>query len=289
MKRIVFAKVVALFLSSLTIVALAEEENADAHIVETEHLMFYWQEGAVSDEGLEMAQTMGEQFYAAIRDLLGYDPKAKIVIVMEGNAQRADGSWGYPHVDSWRRIHLYRFGPTPDTYFSALAHEMVHVFRFHRRPHHDWFLEEGFAEFVALRVDPSLQGFPWYDTPIAVVAGQWIANEEDIPLQLLRDNHRALNLPCKAQSYALRSAYFDYLGKTYGDDKVLELAGQERAGALPDYEKFFDKDFDALADEWRESLLAEYNEVDGVDKLSRRYREESPIKYMPVCQKGEQF
>lgn len=256
--------------------------------IETEHLIITWKVDTTSDE-IEAAKEKGEGFYSAIRKLLGHEPKSKIVILMQGPAEQADGSWGYPRVDSWGRIHLFRFGPTLESYFSALAHEMVHVFRFSRRANADWFFEEGFAEFVALRVDPPLRGFPWYDSPIVVAAGQWIANGEDIPLAILREMHRALNLPCKAQSYTLRSSFFDYLGKRYGNDAVLRMARQEHAGALSDYRTFFKKNFDELDLEWRKALLTEYNNTADVNALARRYRQETPIQYMPVCKQGEQF
>ena len=257
--------------------------------VETDHLVLRWEEDALSEEGLEMAKAKGERFYAAIQDLLGYEPPSKILISLEGPAQRPDGSWAYPRVDGWGRIHLYQFAPSHESYFNALAHEMVHVFRLHRRPHHDWFLEEGFAEFVALRVDPSLDGFPWYGFPVDVVAGQWIAGGDDIPLTVLQENHKSLNLPCKAQSYSLRSAFFHFLGETYGDERVLELATQERAGALADYSRFFGKEFEVLEKDWREALVKAYDDIEGVDALARQYREQSPVQYMPVCHEGDDF
>lgn len=285
MKRV--ACIIVIFATGMVSAAFAQ--TTDANRAWTEHLIIEWKEGAVGDEGLEAAKTLGEKFYAVIRNILGYDANGKIMIILEGPAEQPDGTWGYPHVDSFGRIHLYQFGPTYDSYFSALAHEMVHVFRFNRKPHHDWFFEEGFAEFVALRVDPSLQGFPWYDTAIVVAAGQWLGTSEEIPLQALREKHRALNLPCKAQSYTLRSHFFVYLGDTYGDETVLKLSQQERAGELSDYHEFFGKDFDTLVAEWREALLAVYKATENVEELSRRYREDTPMQYMPVCQKGEEF
>lgn len=259
-----------------------------ANRIETKHLIIEWGEGTVASE-IEAAKTEGERFYTAIAEKLGQKPKGKITILLRGPAEHSDGSRGYPHVDSRGRIHLFRFGPTFRSYFSALAHEMVHAFRLHRRPHADWFFEEGFAEFVALRVDLSLRGFPWYDSPVVVAAGQWVAKGEDISLKVLRDRHQSLNQPCKAQSYTLRSSFFHYLGDTYGDDALLRMANRERAGDTADYPRFFHKDFGALEAEWRTSLLAEYRSMDDVDELSRRYRQETPIQYMGVCKKGVQY
>ena len=276
---------------TLLIVVLSSSDRVSAeegNRLETKHLIIEWGEGTVTNE-IEAAKAEGDRFYSALREMLGHEPKSKITILLRGPAEQSDGRRGYPHVDSGGRIHLFRFGPTYHSYFSALAHEMVHVFRRHRRPHADWFFEEGFAEFVALRVDPSLRGFPWYDFPVVVAAGQWVANDEDISLVVLRERHRKLNQPCKAQSYSLRSSFFHYLGKKYGDDAVLQMASQERAGKLPDYRRFFDMDFGALQAEWREALLTEYSSTADVEESSRRYREESPIQYMTVCRKGEQF
>ncbi len=259
------------------------------HHLETAHLVIAWDEGAIDEEGIEHAKREGERHYRAVRRLLGKPTMKKIAILLRGPAERPDGSREYPRVDRGGRIHLFQFGPTFHGYFGALPHEMVHSFRIHRRPHHDWFFEEGLAELVALRAGKSLHGFPWYDTPIVVAAGQWLVRGEDIPLGLLRQEHRRLNMPCKAQSYTLRSSFFDYLGRTYGDDALLRMAEREEAGAIDDYPRFLGKEFDALEAEWRRDLLEAYRRVENVDSLARRYREETPLQYMPVCREGVEF
>lgn len=263
--------------------------RADMRTVDTEHLRIMWEEGRATEAAVAMAEKEGERFHAAIARLLGHEPAARIVIVLEGPAERPDGSRGYPHVDSWGRIHLYRFGPTHHGYFSALAHEMVHVFRIHRLPHHDWFFEEGFAELVALEVDESLAGFPWYGFPPTIAAGQWLAAGEVIPLRLLRERHRELNMPCKAQSYTLRSAFFAFLGHDYGVEAVVAFAAENEAGADDGYGRHFGKDFDELAAEWEAALMREYRGIADAEDQARRYRLETPIQYMPVCSEGEDF
>ncbi|MDA8020465.1 MAG: hypothetical protein MPN21_23755 [Thermoanaerobaculia bacterium] len=264
--------------------ALAESKNR----IETENLIVEWIDGASAD-AIAAAQLEGEKFFAAVGEMLGHEPHHKITILLRGPAEQPDGSWGYPHVDSTGRVHLFRFGPTHHSYLSSLAHELVHVFRIHRRSNADWFFEEGFAEFVALHVDPSLCGFPWYEFPVALAAGQWFARDEAIPLTVLRQQHRRLNLPCKAQSYTLRSSFFYFLGQRYGDDLVLQMAQQSRAGALEDYRRFFGTDFEALLGEWQESLVSEYRATEDAEEQARRYRQETPIQYMEICQSGTQF
>lgn len=256
---------------------------------ETEHLVLYWAPGALSEEGLVAAERLGERHYSNIASILGHEPQLAVTIVFEGPAEQPDGRWGYPRVDGFGRIHLYRFGPTDDSYFSALAHEMVHVFRIHRRPHHDWFFEEGFAEFIARRVDDNLSGFPWYGFDPVLVAGHWVAGEEDIPIVALRERHDELNQPCKLQSYALRYSFFDYLGRTFGDEAVVRASAVEEAGALPDYEEFFGSDFAELASSWRSDLLSRYGEIEGARELSARYRTESPAQYQHVCAHGSDY
>lgn len=255
----------------------------ETETLRTGQLVLQWAPGAISEEGVAYAEDLGERLYAAIAEMTGSEPKFPVTIVFEGPAERPDGTRGYPRVDGWGRIRLYNFGPTHHSYFGALAHEMVHVFRIHRRPHHDWFFEEGFAEFVARRVDDNLGGFPWYGFDPTLVAGQWVATGQDLPLAELRARHEDLNLPCKLQSYALRYSFFDYLGRTFGDDQVIAMSAAEQAGALEDYPGFFGAEFSALTTAWREDLLARYAEIDDRDELARQYRNESPAQYQPVC------
>lgn len=263
--------------------AIAQTENR----AETEHLVVEWVDGT-SETEIAAARSEGEKFYAAVASLLGGVPDHKIVVMLRGPSEQPNGRREAPSVDALGRIQLFKFDPAGHSYFSALAHEMVHAFRF-SRPDKDWFFEEGFAELIALRVDPSLAGFPWFDFPVDVVAGQWIVRGEDIPLALLQGRHAELNQPCRAQSYGLRSSFFDYLGRAYGDETLIAMASREKAGSAQDYEQFFKKPFDALETEWREALLASYRKIENADALAARYRQESPIQYAPVCKRGEQF
>jgi hypothetical protein len=268
--------------------AEAQEGSARGFRVETEGLILEWRERPDSTE-VEAVTAEVSEVYDRVAELLDVRPEGKVTIVLGGAAERPGENREYPRVDSMGRVLLFKFIPDFHNYFTALAHEMVHRFRFHRRGAADWFFEEGFAEFVALRVDPSLAGFPWFDFPVAIVAGQWVAEGTDIRLTLLRGRHRELNLKCGAQSYALRAAFFDWLGINFSDERVLQAASKENAGAVEDYESFFGKPFEQLTVDWREALLAEYRERSDADALAKAYREESPIKYQRVCAEGEDF
>jgi len=259
------------------------QESGYKYFAETEHLRFAWDDTVASGEGLEAMKRDGEKYYAAIKKMLGEVDNKKVTVLLEGPAERPDGSWGYPRVDSFGRVHLYRFGPTWHDYTGAYAHELVHAMRFWRMPHYDWFFEEGLAEFISLRIDDDLRGFPWYGYPVDLVAGQWFVASEAIPMETIKDQHASINLPCKAQTYSLRSAFFDYLGKEYGDHAVLGMARQDRSGIFEDYRKYLGKDQQQLAIEWRAALLESYASIAGADSLATVYRKDTPIQYMPVC------
>lgn len=250
---------------------------------------FHWAAGDIEPEGLEYGVAQAEKYSKAVTGFLGHGPDARLQILLLGPAEVDGKQRGSPRVDREGRIHLFRYGPTYHGYFGPLPHEMVHAFRIGRAPHHDWFFEEGFAEFVALRVGKSMKGFPWYDTPVTIAAGQWLARNEDIPLQILREKHAEINMACRAQSYSLRSSFFDWLGRTYGDEPVMKMASREKAGALEDYETLFGKSFDALAAEWREAVLKAYGGLADADAQAENYRTGTPIQYMPVCRKGTDF
>jgi len=253
----------------------------------TEHLELRWAEG-VPEAAVTAVADQGEMFYTAIRRLLGHGPARRIPVLLQGPAEPKDGTPpGYPRVDAFGRIHLYEFGGNASSYLSPLAHEMVHVFRFERRHDADWFFEEGFAELLALEVDPSLQGFPWYGMPVVVVAGQWFQSGEALPLEGLRENHERMNLPCKAQSYTLRSAFFQYLADDHGLSALIEMASRTPAGRSADYEEILGANFPTLEERWRQTLLREFESIDGAEELARRYREETPIRYMPVCAESD--
>lgn len=275
-------------IASLALVAIVSGADRPAHRIETDRLILEWSEPPEAGEA-EAVKAEAERLFQLVTDLLDVRHEAKVTILLEGPAERPGGRRDYPRVDSGGRIHLFKFVPSYENYFGALAHEYVHALRINRLLIADWFFEEGLAEFVALRADPSLAGFPWFDFPVTVVAGQWIAGGEDIPLSTLRERHREVNLACRAQSYALRSSFFDWLGRTYGDQVVLEAAKKRPAGILEDYEKHFGRTFEQLEALWRESLLSDYRAIDGVDAIARKYREDSPIQYQRVCIAGEDF
>jgi hypothetical protein len=266
----------------------ATAQDAKAFRIELDQITLEWAEKPTDAEIAGIKAEVLRQ-HARVAAMLAVEPPERIHIVLSGDARQQDGSWETSRVDWLGRVLLFRFTNDYKNYFTALPHELVHAFRFGRRATADWFFEEGFAEFIALRVDPSLGGFPWFDFPVTVVAGQWLASGEAIPLSLLRDKHRQLNGQCGAQSYALRSAFFVWLGDSFGDDTVLAAAKASPAGGLDDYEKFFGKSFETLVAEWQVAALAEFKSIEGATEQAKRFRTQSPIQYQHVCEEGEDF
>lgn len=271
-------------LAILYLVLLTATAAGAAEIVhETEHLRWVWDDAAIDAESRAIVQERGEATFRKVVALMGVSRDERTVVLMHGPSERPDGSRGIPHVDSAGRVHLYRFGPTYHDYLSAFAHEVVHSLRAGRLPHHDWFFEEGFAELVALRVNEGTRGFPWYDFPVDLVAGQWVAAGEDLPLPMLRARHRELNLRCKLQVYALRGSFFDDLGRRFGEAALLEMAARERAGAEADYREILGADLETLTATWRQRLLERHASIGDAASQAHRYRTESPAKYQSLC------
>lgn len=263
--------------------AHAAEDDAPAwNESASEHFRFLWREGEVPEDVLAAAPRRAERFYAAIAGMLGYEPGHTVFVLFDGPAERPDGDWAYPRVDSFQRIHLVSYDPSGWSYLSPLAHELAHVFRNSRAtPPRDWFLEEGMAEFVARRVEPDKKGFPTYEYPLTVVAGQWLARGQGIPMTELRARHDELNLPCKLQAYSLRASFFLYLGDTFGDAELLRFGEEHRDGT--GYGTAFGAPLPDLAERWEADLRARYAAFEDADRLAREYREQSPARYQPVC------
>ncbi len=212
-------------------------------------------------------------------------------MLIEGEARQADGSYKIPHVDGLGRIHLYRYTHSDESYFTALPHEAVHVFRrwIRNTPVWDPFLEEAFASYVSDQVAPVNPGFPLYGHPLTVVAAQWFVRGEGIPLQTLMQRHRQLNLPCKAQSYSLRTSFFHYLHQTYGKASVMRLAYGGKPHSLPLYEEIFGKSFAALESAWKKDLLQRFSQLKNAQQLADSYRSKTPVAYWRICRSGEDF
>jgi hypothetical protein len=149
------------------------------------------------------------------------------------------------------------------------------------------FVEEGFAEWIATRLEPHSLAFPYYGFPVHLVAGHWLIRDEAPPLRVLLERHRDLNHRCLTQAYSLRGAFFQYLHDTYGKAAVFRLAYAEEEMTPALFVQVFGRDFDTLAGEWREAMLARWATVADAAQQARAYREQTPAKHIYVCQAGK--
>jgi hypothetical protein len=163
----------------------------------------------------------------------------------------------------------------------------VHAFRLdwlrrHRRDPSSGFLEEGFAELMATRIEPDTLPFPYYGFPRPVVVGQWFLNNQAPPLQTLMARHAWLNLHCLTQAYSLQGSFFQYLSATFGQEAMLHLAYTEEQVTPALFRQLFGRAFDTLATEWREHSLRQFWAVPEALHLAQEYRQKTRDIY--VCQ-----
>ncbi len=261
---------------------------------QTEDCLLAWRDGVEAGKGFpaRAAELCDRRVTELSRELRDEDgPERPIVLLFEGPGQQPDGSWKAPNVDYRRIVHLYRFSSEEASYLDALAHELVHVFRFAatRQGRFDGFLEEGLAEYITDRLTDERNGFPYWGYDPLVVSGQWLGTDAEIPLATIRDRHRSLNLRCKLQTYTQRGSFFRYLGRTHGHAAMLRLATFEPPGAADGYRDAFGEDLDTLIAAWREDLQQRYQAKSDSGELARAYRNRSPAAGIPICREGQDF
>ncbi len=257
--------------------------------ITTEHFAIFWREAETPTDQVEEVKRIAEQSYLQLQAILGESelPKLQIIIQLEGDAQLGPVRFDAPHVDSQGRIHLYRY--SAPAYTNSLPHELVHALRRWRRRGWDGFSEEGLATYLGLQLAAPVKGYPLYGFPLEIAAGQWLDRGEAIPLKTLRDNHRRLNLPCKAQAYTLRGSFFTYLGAKFGREAVLELADPRRPPRSEHYAQIFGSPFDQLEKGWKVDLLERFRKNPDARALAAQYRKQTPVAEMPVCVSGRDF
>lgn len=262
---------------------------ADLERSDTDHFQIHYEPTRVSERAVALARRIAEEDFSLVADFLGADRvHSPVTLVLGGEARRPDGGYEIPRVDEIGRVLLYRYSESDESYFTALPHELVHVFR-RGQLSGDWFIEEAFASYVSDRVRPGNPGFPLYGFPVDVVAGHWLARGEDIPLGLLRGRHRELSLMCMAQSYSLRLSFFRYLHQAFGKDAVLQVAYAPRLQGREPFALAFGKSFEALETEWRQDLEQKFLRIENAEESAESYRTTTPVADWKICLAGTDF
>jgi hypothetical protein len=254
-----------------------------------------WRQEETTDADIESAMALAEQLFMRLAAELGAHrvPRRKLLVLFEGAGLTPTGP-RYPYVDAMGRIHLFAFSPLGRGYLGQLGHEMVHAFRLEwrrnrrQRPGSAFdFIEEGFAELMATRVESDTRRFPYYGFPIPVVVGQWLVNQEAPPLRLLVERHGWLNLRCLLQAYSLRGSFFRYLSDTFGQEAVLRLAYSEDEMTLALFAQVFGRAFENLEQDWRAQAVRAFLATAEATQLARDYRD--IVKRIYMCQAGQDY
>ncbi|HEX2184168.1 MAG TPA: hypothetical protein VHN78_01515, partial [Chloroflexota bacterium] len=260
---------------------------------DTLHFVLLWRQGETTREEIDAAAAQAEALFARLSAELGpvRTPEARLILLFEGDGLSPTGQLQLTHNDNIGRIHLFRYPGPGRGYVSKLGHELVHAFRLdwqrrHRRDPGYGFVEEGFAELMAIRLEPDTLPFPYYGVPRPVVVGQWLLANEAPPLLTLLERHGWLNRHCLLQAYALRGSFFLYLSETFGQDTVLRLAYTEERVTPALFGQIFGRDFETLAAAWRAQALRQFWAVPEAPQLAHDYRTKTPAARSYVCQAG---
>jgi len=133
------------------------------------------------------------------------------------------------------------------------------------------FYVEGWAEYVALLVDPEKTTFPLYGFDEDVVVGHWVAHG-GLSLSQLRANHAEINQPCQFQGYAMRASWFRYIDEVLGRE-VLHGVVSAKNGWHPEaMEAVLGMSLDTIDADWRRWVLARYASHPNADSEAEAYR-----------------
>lgn len=274
------------------------ESSTFSNSTSTTHFKVYWNSSETTATEVLAVKTAAEKSFTLLHTFLGSKniPAKKNIIELEGAAQRPDGSFKYPHVDSLARIHLFRYPGQGGVYEASLTHELVHAFRTPLLSKHltDWnsgfgFVEEAFAEYVARSVQPIGTGFTNYGYELSLVVGQWIKRDLDVPLVNLIQQHNQLSLKCMIQSYPERASFFFFLESKFGRARLLSFAYQQEPMSTTSFAKTFGPSFDDLATEWRKSAITQYEAIPNAENQAHAYWHNTPAKYFPYCKTNTDY
>ncbi len=264
-----FRLLLALVLTALPISACAIE-------AQSEHLHVIGTSVNSSEEEIESLLDLGEVLYTEIAAL--HPPEValndEIRIELHGRFNRTS-----PYVDDQGTIHLWRFSEAEGGYHALYTHELVHAIAYDslvapaldESGEHAGFYLEGWAEYVALLVDPGKTGFPLFGFDEDVVVGHWL-KQGGPTLADLRERHEELNLPCQGQSYVLRASWFRYVDEELGREVVWDLAATPESLDPESVELMLGASLDQVDADWAAWALARYEAHPDADAQAEDYR-----------------
>jgi hypothetical protein len=257
--------------------------------LDSEHFIVRANAANTTTTEMEAVRDAAEAHFQAISAFVGSEntPARIINIVLD-----ATGSGS--RVNENGSILLGHGSDDRGRFLDALSHELAHAFRYefwNLFRTWEWpsfgFYEEGFAEFVGMRVDPDKRGFPFFGFPEAVVAGHWVVSGEGVPLGLLRPRNQELNTPCEFQTYPVRASWFSFVDDVYGRPVVLEIAYSEIEVTSAVAQGMLGASLAQLDAAWEQWVSARYAAVPDADALAQAYRQR--IAGARICLAGVDF
>jgi hypothetical protein len=229
-----------------------------------------------------------EASYGRFSQLLGQArmPARTLDVRLKGDAQR--GQMPTVSADAGELI-LVRFPGPEGGYEASLSHELMHQIRWELWTNPKLqtsaflFVEEGFAELLAVEAGFPSTGFPTYGFPLAVAAGTWLHSNESLPIPNLISNHAALNFRCMPQAYTLRLSFMLYLRERFGLQPIVRLAYWSQALRPEDIEQVLGVNLEVLSLEWTAWAIRKYENVKDAKEQSKMFRTNTPIQYFEVC------
>ena len=255
--------------------------------VRGEHLHIVGSTINSSQEEMESLLEMGERFHADIAALhpsdTVFDPEVRVEL--HGRFRSTS-----PYVDEEGTVHLWRFSEAEGGYRAMFAHELVHGIAFDAAAASgatEWegigFYIEGWAEYVALLVDPEKTGFPLFGFDEDVVVGHWL-NHGGLSLATLRESHDELNMRCQGQAYIMRASWYRYVDEELGRDVLLNLVAARDGVGVDAVEAVLGDSLAHVDANWAAWAVARYNAYDGADAEAEAYRARISGWYTPCVE-----
>lgn len=192
-----------------------------------------------------------------------------------------------PYVDNEGTVHMWRFSEAEGGYHALYAHELVHAIAYDHLVgpaeediENSGFYLEGWAEYVALLVDPGKTGFSLFGFDEHVVVGHWL-KQGGPTLADYRERHEELSMPCQGQSYILRASWFRYVDEELGREVLLDLAAGRDGWSREAVEAVLGAPLEQVDADWRAWATARYNAHPNADAEAQAYRTQKMAWYEP--------
>ncbi len=249
------------------------------HTIETEHFYIHYHEGA---EGAAMeAAREAERAYAVLTKQLDHTPRPKVHIVVAGTIDFPNGA---ARISPYPQIILFPTEPTSDSSLDncdlwlrmLITHEYSHVLVMdmtHRIPA---VLRRVFGYTISMNsLVPGWwrEGYAVYEETARTTAGRGRSAYFDMVLRsailewrfpsIDRAVDGMIRWPAGESPYIFGAAFYQYLAKKYGEEKLTEFMHRYSGQMIPfrmnaAARHTFGKDFNSLWEEWEGSLMEKY-------------------------------